>query len=66
MGKQEIEFIIKPDGTVEEKVTGVNGPDCEEITRDIEQALGKVEERKHTGDFFGQGQGTSDTVSTSS
>ena len=36
MGKQEIEFIIRPDGTVEERVLGVSGPDCEIITEDIE------------------------------
>lgn len=64
-GKQEIEFIIKPDGTVEEKVTGVNGPDCEAITKDIEQALGKVTDRERTGDYFNE-QGSSESVSTSS
>lgn len=64
-GKQEIEFIIKPDGTVEETVTGVNGPDCEAITKDIEQALGKVTDRKRTGDFYNE-QGSSESVSTSS
>ncbi len=63
--KQEIEFVIKPDGTVEETVIGVNGPDCEAITKDIEQALGRVTDRKRTGDFFNE-QGSSSSVTTNS
>lgn len=30
-GLQEIEFIIRPDGMVEEKVTGVRGKDCVKV-----------------------------------
>ena len=50
--RQEIEFIIKPDGTVEERVRGVNGPDCERLTAAIEQALGEVERREHTSEYY--------------
>lgn len=32
-GLQEIEYIIRQDGTVEEKVTGVRGKDCVEVSK---------------------------------
>jgi len=64
--KQQIEFVIKPDGTVVEQVSGVSGPDCEKITEAIEKALGEVAERERTGDYFDNAQGTADTVSTNS
>jgi hypothetical protein len=51
-GKQEIEFVIKPDGTVEERVVGVNGPECEQITASIEDALGEVTKRERTADYY--------------
>jgi hypothetical protein len=65
-GKQEIEFVIRPDGTVEERVVGVDGPDCLKITESIEKALGTVAKREHTSEFFNQPQSNNDTVSTSS
>jgi hypothetical protein len=65
-GKQEIEFVIKPDGTVEERVVGVNGPDCEKITASIEDALGIVAKREKTTDYYNQTESTDESVSTSS
>lgn len=65
-GKQEIEFVIRPDGTVEERVIGVDGPECLKITEDIEKALGIVAKREHTSEFYNNSQSTGDTVSTSS
>lgn len=66
-GKQEIEFVIRPDGSVEERVIGVNGPDCLKITASIEDALGTVAKREHTPEFYNQSeQDSTDTVSTSS
>ena len=50
--KQQIEFVIKPDGTVEETVTGVTGPDCEIISGTIENALGEITERKQTSEYY--------------
>lgn len=64
--KQEIEFVIKPDGTVEERVIGVSGPDCEKVTETIEQALGEVVKRERTSDYYNESQSTGETVSTSS
>ncbi|MBN1121304.1 MAG: DUF2997 domain-containing protein [Anaerolineae bacterium] len=65
-GKQQIEFIIKPDGSVEERVTGMTGPDCVEQTADIEHALGDVVEREHTSDYYKNQQQSDNTVSTGS
>ena len=64
-GPQEIEIIIKPDGTVEETVRGVSGPACEDVTRAIEDALGNVEKREHTSDYYGETTHSGDHVTTS-
>lgn len=66
MPKQEIEFVIKPDGTVEERVTGVSGPDCEKVTEAIEKALGDVTKRERTSDYYDESQSSGQTVSTGS
>jgi hypothetical protein len=63
-GKQEIEFIIRPDGTVEERVIGVAGPECEQITAGIEQALGTISHREHSSGYFSQGQSAEETLNT--
>lgn len=63
---QQIEFIIRKDGTVEERVTGVSGPDCEKITDAIESALGKVTRREKTSDYYDEAQGSTDTVQADS
>jgi hypothetical protein len=66
MPKQEIEFVVKPDGTVEERVTGVSGPDCEKVTEAIEKALGDVTKRERTSDYYDESQSSGQTVSTGS
>ncbi|HEC23521.1 MAG TPA: DUF2997 domain-containing protein [Chloroflexi bacterium] len=63
--KQQIEFVIKPDGTVEEKVSGVSGPACEEITEAIEKALGEVVRREKTPDYFNPSRSAEESVTTS-
>jgi hypothetical protein len=65
-GKQQIEFIIKPDGSVEEHVTGMTGPDCVEQTASIEKALGDVVERDRTSDFYNNQQQSDNTVGAGS
>ena len=50
--QQTIKFIIHQDGTVEERVEGVQGQQCEELTRNIENKLGDVEFRQHTADLY--------------
>lgn len=61
---QTIEFVIKSDGTVEETVQGITGPHCEAVTKAIEDALGQVEERQHTGDYYGQATESGEFVTT--
>ncbi len=62
--QQQIEFVIRPDGTVEEKVIGVVGPECEAITSGIEQALGKVVDREHTAAYYAGNETTVDDAVT--
>lgn len=62
--RQEIEIVIRPDGTVEEKVTGITGSACENATEAIERALGDVVKRDHTPDYYNQSQSTDESVTT--
>jgi len=49
---QEIDVIIKPDGTVEVKVRGAQGPTCLDLTKEMERYLGgQVAHREHTADY---------------
>jgi len=63
--KQEIEFIIRPDGNVEERVIGVAGPECEKITAHIESALGMISQRERSSQYFSEGQSSDSTVASS-
>ena len=51
MPNHEIKFTIK-DGIVKEEVLGASGHVCQRITQPIEQALGKVVDRKHSAASF--------------
>lgn len=51
MAKQRLIFTIRPDGTIEERVEGVLGPRCEELTMPIEEELGEVIERTYTAEY---------------
>lgn len=42
MQYHRIELTINKDGTITEKVLGVTGPDCTEITKGLESAIGEV------------------------
>merc|ERR1719203_2275181 len=42
MEMQELEFIIHPDGRVEERVRGIKGQNCQEVTAKIEEAAEKM------------------------
>lgn len=54
MGMETLEFIIYPDGRVKEKVTGIVGKSCEEVTRAIEEQLGVVISTQKTSDYYQQ------------
>ncbi|MBW4600245.1 MAG: DUF2997 domain-containing protein [Calothrix sp. FI2-JRJ7] len=51
---ETLEFIIYPDGRVLEKVTGIVGASCAEVTAAIEAQLGIVLNHEPTSEFFTQ------------
>ena len=50
--KQEMEIIIGPSGEVSIQVSGTPGPECLEVTRELEESLGIVLQREKTGEFY--------------
>lgn len=64
--KSEIEFSIKPDGSVDIAVKGAKGKSCTELTREIEEALGIVRTREYTSEYYQQEEETHNTVSLES
>lgn len=51
---ETLEFIIYPDGRVQEKVTGIIGASCAEVTAAIEAQLGQVLSQEQTSEYFTQ------------
>ncbi len=51
---ETLEFIIFPDGRVQEKVTGIVGASCAEVTAAIEAQLGQVLTQEPTSEYFNQ------------
>ncbi len=49
---ETLEFIIHPNGRVEERVTGITGSNCAEVTAAIEAKLGTVAYRELTSEHF--------------
>lgn len=49
---ETLEFIIYPDGRVQETVTGIIGSSCAEVTAAIEEKLGQVTHSQQTADYF--------------
>lgn len=60
---ETLEFIIYPDGRVKEKVTGIVGSSCEEVTAAIEAELGVVLSQEKTSEFHKQVENQSEKVS---
>lgn len=56
MSMETLEFVIYPDGRVQEKVTGIVGASCAEVTAAIEAELGVVLSQKSTSEYFAQKQ----------
>ncbi len=51
---ETLEFVIYPDGRVQEKVTGIVGASCAEVTAAIEAQLGVVLHQESTSEYFTQ------------
>lgn len=54
MSMESLEFVIYPDGRVQEKVTGIIGTSCAEVTAAIEAELGQVMTQEQTSEYFTQ------------
>lgn len=65
MNMETLEFIIYPDGRVQEKVTGIVGASCQEVTAAIEAQLGIVLSQEHTSEYFAQTVNQSAETNTS-
>ena len=52
MPQKTLRFKIHQDGRVEETVDGFTGNSCNEATKNLEKALGKVSVKKQTSDAF--------------
>ena len=52
--QQEIRVDIAPDGSVKIDAVGFAGPDCEQATAFLEQALGEATGRQHKPEFHRQ------------
>ncbi|MAV09868.1 MAG: hypothetical protein CMN96_00240 [Synechococcus sp. MED850] len=52
MPQRTIRFTIRPDGRVEERVEGLAGDSCHQLTERLEAALGSVERREPTAEAF--------------
>lgn len=55
--RQEIEVTISPDGSVSLRPKGAKGADCVELTRALEEAVGEVERRELTAEYYERGVG---------
>jgi len=49
---ETLEFVIYPDGRVLEKVTGIVGTSCSEVTARLEAELGQVIASEQTSEYF--------------
>ena len=56
MPQKTIRFTIRPDGRVEEQVEGVAGETCQQLTQEVEAALGTVERQESTSEAFLQSE----------
>ena len=52
MPQKTIRFTIRPDGRVEERVEGVAGEACKQLTEEVEAAIGTVERQESTSEAF--------------
>jgi Protein of unknown function (DUF2997) len=64
MSMETIEFIIHPDGRVQEKVTGIVGQPCTVVTAAIESQLGDVVSQTQTAEYFAQNLELTATATT--
>ncbi len=54
MEMQELEITIDKEGSVQVAVRGIPGDGCLSVTKNIETAVGTVEEREFTAEYYEQ------------
>jgi hypothetical protein len=54
MEMKELEITIDKTGRVQVAVRGVQGEGCLGLTKNIENAVGRVEEREYTAEYYDQ------------
>ena len=52
MAQQKLKFTIRQDGTVTEEVIGIVGDSCQELTKQIEEALGAVSYKEKKPEYY--------------
>jgi hypothetical protein len=60
MEMKEFEITIDKTGKVQVAVRGVQGESCQGLTKNIENAVGIVEEREYTSEYYEQPVNISD------
>jgi len=60
MEMKELEITIDKEGRVQVAVRGVQGEGCLGLTKNIENAVGTVEEREYTAEYYEQPVSVSD------
>ncbi len=48
---EEIEFTIRPDGSVEYTIRGIQGSSCDDLSK-IFESLGEIEKSVRTGEYY--------------
>lgn len=61
---ETLEFVIYPDGRVQEKVTGIVGSSCTEVTAALEAELGHTISQQPTSEYFSQVNTQADIATT--
>ena len=64
MEMQELEITIDKNGRVQVSVRGGRGEGCLGLTKNLENAIGTVEEREYTAEYYEQPAGVSRNVDT--
>ena len=54
MEMQEMEITIDNEGRIQVKVNGAHGSDCLALTKNLEEAVGVVEQREYTAEYYEQ------------
>lgn len=54
MEMQELEITIDKEGRVQVAARGIRGDGCLSVTKNIENAVGVVEGREYTGEYYEQ------------